>query len=77
MSVENQPERPTEEHYARLARHRANGWSIDDRRDGFLLFSALKRPTETSLIYLVASSIPELVRRLDAIEQAEEAGDDR
>ena len=70
-SVENTPERATEQHYARLAEHRAAGWDIDSRRDGIALYSALKR-NGTSIVYVVAASVVALVRKLDEITQAEQ-----
>lgn len=67
-SVENDPEHPTQDHYARLGRHRAAGWDIDDRRDGFRVYSALKRDS-SSIVYLVAHSVPELVALIDRFEE--------
>jgi len=64
-------EHVTEQHYARLARHRDAGWDIDSRRDGFPLFSALKREA-TAITYVVTATIPGLVRRLDEIEAGRE-----
>lgn len=55
--------------HTRLATYRALGWDIDDRRDGILLYSALKRPSPTSLVYVVAHTIAELVLRLEQIEE--------
>lgn len=54
-----------------LARHR-DRWDIDTRRDGINLWSALRRPTPASLIYVVSHSPDELAARLDAIDAAQE-----
>jgi hypothetical protein len=47
-------------------------WSIAVRRDGLNLVSAEKKPTEHSLIYVVATSVRELSDRLDEIDAAEQ-----
>ena len=54
--------------YTRLARFRAAGWEIDDRRDNIAIYSALKRPSRTSLVYIVSHTIAELVLRIEAVE---------
>jgi hypothetical protein len=54
------------------ARHPS--WSVAIRRDGLNLVSAEKKPTATSLIYVVATSVEELDRRLTQLDAAEEAG---
>jgi hypothetical protein len=44
-------------------------WRIDNRRDGFALFSAELQPSVTSLIYVVAQSPKILAERIMQIER--------
>lgn len=50
-----------------LARFRAR-WNIDTARDGIHIWSALRKPSPSSLIYVVAHSRVELALRLSEIE---------
>lgn len=50
-----------------LSRYRER-WDIQTGRDGFRLYSALRRPTPSALIYLVAHSAAELRGLIERIE---------
>jgi hypothetical protein len=45
-------------------------WDVTGKRDGFPLFSALKRPAPTTVLYVVRDSVRELYDRLAALEEA-------
>lgn len=54
-----------------LERYRER-WNIEIGRDGINLFSALRKPTATSIVYLVAHTSRELAALIRKFEAEEE-----
>lgn len=65
------PGRPVAISVDELYRRHSLRWNLASRRDDFAIWSAMRRPTRTSLIYVVSISPSELCRRLCEIDATE------